>query len=174
SDQFIAAQNFMAQGNIKDALVILEDLSKNAPGSYRMLSLFSKAGALLQQGSRDSQEQAITLLKEIENTKGVDAIYRDLAEILRYMQEVDILKTSDKALDSIRLRLDQLITDKGPWYPMALELKGATLYKVGAYQQAAEVFVQLVQDKQIPDAMKMRAQLMTQTLAAKLNTQKKK
>ncbi len=87
--------------------------------------------------------------------------------------EINNLKGTDKALDAIRLRLDSLIKEKGAWYYLALELKGVILYKIAAYSESAETFLSLAQDKDTPNALKLRAQLMTQVLASKLNILKK-
>lgn len=174
SDQFIAAQKFIESDNPNDALIILKDLSGNGTGFYKTLSLFSQAGALLKQATKESTAEAIRIFQTIEKDTSVDKMYRELAEILRFGHAINDLNGSNKELDIIRLRLDTLIKEKGTWYYLALELKGVILHKVAAYSDAAEVFLTLAQDKDIPNAIKMRAQLMTQVLASKLSILKKK
>jgi hypothetical protein len=173
SDKFIAAQNFIVSDNLKDALTILEDLSNNGAGFYKTLSLFSQAGTLFKQGTSAATEEGILILKKIEGDASIEKNYRELAELLRFGHEINHLKASDKTLDVIRLRLDTLIKEKGAWYYLALELKGVILYKIAAYNDSAETFLSLAQDKDTPNALKLRAQLMTQVLASKLNILKK-
>ncbi len=174
SDKFIAAQNFIASNNLKDALTILKDLSENGSGFYKTLSQFSQAGTLLKQATKESTAEAVLIFHKIEKDTNVDKMYRELAEILRFGHEINSLNGSDKALDMIRLRLDALIKEKGTWYYLALELKGVILHKIAAYSDAAEVFLSLAQDKDTPNALKLRAQLMTQIIASKLSILKKK
>ena len=174
SDKFIAAQNFIASDNLNDALTIFKDLSENGTGFYKTLSLFSQAGTLLKQATKESTAEAVLIFQKIEKDTNIDKMYRELAEILRFGHDINSLNRSDKALDGIRLRLDTLIKEKGTWYYLALELKGVILHKVEAYSEAAEVFLKLAQDKDTPNALKLRAQLMTQILASKLSILKKK
>ncbi|HCU06652.1 MAG TPA: hypothetical protein DIC42_03610 [Holosporales bacterium] len=173
SDKFIAAQNFIASNNLKDALTIFNDLSNSGAGFYKTLSLFSQAGTLFKQETADATEEAMLILKKIENDTSIEKNYRELAEILRFGHEINTLKGTDKMLDAIRLRLDTLIKEKGAWYYLALELKGVILYKIAAYSESVETFLSLAQDKDTPNALKLRAQLMTQVLASKLNILKK-
>ena len=173
SDKFIAAQNFIASNNLKDALTIFNDLSNNGAGFYKTLSLFSQAGTLFKEEKSTATEEGILILKKIENDLSIEKNYRELAEVLRFGHEINNLKGTDKALDAIRLRLETLIKEKGAWYYLALELKGVILYKISAYSESAETFLSLAQDKDTPNALKLRAQLMTQVLASKLNILKK-
>lgn len=174
SKKFIAAQNFIASNNLNDAITIFKDLSESGTGFYKVLSLFSQAGSLLKKATQESTAEAVLIFQKIENDTKIDKMYRELAEILRFGHEINILTSSDKALDVIRLRLDSLIKEKGTWYYLALELKGVILHKVAAYSDAADVFLTLAQDKDTPNALKLRAQLMTQVLASKLSILKKK
>lgn len=173
SDKFIAAQNFIVSNNLKDALTIFNDLSDGGAGFYKTLSLFSQAGTLFKHDTAKTTEEAILILKKIENNTTIEKSYRELAEILRFGHEINNLKGMDKTLDVIRLRLDTLIKEKSVWHYLALELKGVILYKIAAYAESAETFLSLAQDKNTPNALKLRAQLMTQVLASKLNILKK-
>jgi hypothetical protein len=168
SEKFIAGQNALAQGKFNDAMVIFEDLSKTAPKTYQVLSLFSKVGTLLKQDSKESLLKAIETLKEIENSSSADKGMKTLALLLRYNHEIGMFDKGSADFGNIRIKVDEIISQGGAWSYLARELKGIILYKVGAFSDSAEVFVSLVQDPQTPEAIKTRSQLMAQVLASKI------
>ncbi|MBP9752422.1 MAG: tetratricopeptide repeat protein [Proteobacteria bacterium] len=168
SDKFITAQNALIQGKYNDALVIFEDLSKTAPKTYQVLSLFSKVGTLLKQETKETTQKAIETLKEIEASSNVDKDLKVLAKLIRYGQEIGILEKGSSELEALRLSVDGIIKDNTVWSYLAKELKGLILYKVGAEKEAAEMFISLVQDTKTPEAIRLRSQLMAQVLSSKI------
>lgn len=165
SEKFIGAQSLIAQGKIPEALGVVKDLSNSSHKTYSSLSKFYEAHLI----SKKDYKSALELYRNIANNSSVEKDLRDLAQIFSITLEIDHLKDENQAeeIDVILKNLDPLSAPEQPWRFLALELIGILSYKKNDIAKATEVFLQLAQDPQVPDGMRSRAQLMTQTLAAK-------
>jgi hypothetical protein len=168
SKKFVTAQNALVEGKFDDALLVFEDLTKNAPKTYQVLSLFSKVGVFFKKGTPDAISAAIESLKQIESSSFVDNDLKQFAKLLRLSHEIGNLDPKNKIFDDIRLDVDKIIKEENCWQPLAKEVKALILYRLGSFVDAAEIFISLAQDPKTPDAIRMRAQLMGQNLASKI------
>ncbi|CAO4835561.1 MAG: hypothetical protein CNLJKLNK_00473 [Holosporales bacterium] len=168
SDKLVMAQNAIAEGKFDEALTFLNDLDQTAYSSYKTLGLFNKAGALLKKGA--PREEVLAVFKSIEDASNIEDNFKTLAKLLRFSHQLGDMDTKTPEFEQMRLTVDKMIKEETPWSYLAKELKGLILYRVQANNEAAELFVQLIQDPKTPQAIKLRAQLMAQVLAA--NTKK--
>lgn len=168
SEQFIAAQNALTEGNYDEALVVFEGLINKGTDTYKTLSLFSKVGTLLKKETEDDTKQAIVLLKMIEEGKFVDNHFRVFAKILRYSHQINLLDHASDEFNQIRIDIDKISQENSTWAYMAKEIKGLLLMRLGAQSEAAEIFIKLIQDEKTPQIIRLRSQLMAQLLAKKL------
>ena len=168
SDKFIAAQNAIAQGNYDESLIILDNLSSDATPTYKMLSAFSKVGLHLKKGDKESVKIAISLLKTIESDTKIEKSFRDFAKLLRYSHQLYDLDVLGEEFNAMRLDLDKIIQQETVWSYMAKELKGLIFKRVGSNADAADIFIKLIQDPNTPQIIKLRSQLMGQSISAKI------
>ncbi|CAO5679263.1 MAG: hypothetical protein NEHIOOID_00236 [Holosporales bacterium] len=168
SDKLVMAQNAIAEGKFDEALTFLNDLDQTAYSSYKTLGLFNKAGALLKKGA--PREDVLAAFKAIEEDRNIEDTFKTLAKLLRFSHQLGDIDTKTPEFEQMRLTVDKIVKEDTPWSYLAKELKGLILYRVQANNEAAELFVQLIQDSKTPQAIKLRAQLMAQVLAA--NTKK--
>lgn len=168
SEQFIAAQNALTEGNYDEALIVFESLINKAPDTYKTLSLFSKVGALLKKETDGDTKQAVELLKTIENGKFVDNHFKLFAKLLRYSHQINVLDYKSDEFNKIRIDIDKISQQNSTWAYMAKELKGLLLIRLGSKSEAVEIFIKLIQDEKTPQVIRLRAQLMAQLMAKKL------
>lgn len=169
SDQFIAAQNAVVQGNYDEALIVLENIIQTAPNTYKMLGLFSKVGVFLKKDNQEDMVKAFDLLKEIENQSGIDQYFKTFARLLRYFHQINLLDMASDDFNKIRLDIDKVAGEDNVWSYMAKEIKGLILNRVGSHKEALEMFVGLIQDPKTPQIIKVRSQLMAQLLSSQKN-----
>lgn len=166
SDKLVSAQNALAEAKFDEAQTLLDDLSATAYASYKTLSLFNKAGVLLKKNAPKSE--VIAVFKSIEESKDLEDDFKMLAKLLRFSHELGDMDVKAPEFEQMRLEVDKLSKQETSWVYLAKELKGLILFRVQASTEAAEIFVQLIQDPKTPQAIKLRSQLMTQILAAKV------
>lgn len=167
AEQFMEAQDSIANGQLTHALQILESVGKNSNKTYAALARFLDAGVLAQEGGADNLKKALESVQSLAEDKHLEQTWRDLASLLYVSISLD-LNTPQNREDLLK-RLDNLTAVGNSWRSLALELKGILLYQKGdSAAAAAEIFVSLVQDPQTPEGIKSRAQLMTQVISAEL------
>lgn len=171
-EQFVAAQNALMQDQNQEALVILNDLKKSAPETYKTLSMFSIVGILLKKETTEATNEAISHLKELETASFVDGNFKKMAKLIRYTHEIEMIDVTSQDFANIRLDIDKMIGQDDIWSYLAKELKGLILNRVGSFSEAAEIFIQLLQDQKTPQIIKIRAQLMAQMLTSQLKDTK--
>ena len=164
SEKFVGAQNLIAQGKISEALGVIKDLTNSSHKTYSTLAKFYEAHLV----SKKDYKSALELYKNIVNSSLVERDLKDLAQIFAIIIEIDHLKEESQTdvIDLILKRLEPLAAPDQPWRYLALELKGILTYKNNDFAKATDVFLQLTQDPQVPEGMRSRSQIMTQTLAA--------
>lgn len=167
AEQFIEAQDSIANGQIPHALQILQSVMKNSNKTYSVLAQFLDTGVLVQEGGVDNLKKAVDNVQLIADNTHLDQMWRDLASLLYVSLSLDLNEGSDK--EKLLARLESLTATGNPWRYLALEFKAILLSQnVDSKAAAAEIFVSLVQDPQVPEGIKSRAQLMGQVLVAEL------
>jgi hypothetical protein len=114
-----------------------------------VIAKFIAAGAYLQQ---DKASEAAGLYADIENTSGVDRMYRDLAAL--YAVRLN-LETGDAA--EMHKKLDKFADRKNTWYFTALETRALLYAREGKSKEAAETFSKISGDAAAPPEAKTRA-----------------
>lgn len=168
AEQFIEAQDSLANGQTTHALQLLENMAKNSHKIYAALARFLDAGVLAQEGSPENLKKAIEAVQALSEDTHLEQAWRDLASILFVSISLDLNEGVD--MDKLLTRLVPLTVSTNSWHYLASELKGLILSQKGEAAPAAEVFVSLVQDPNTPDGIKSRAQLMAQVITAELGT----
>ena len=162
AEKLIAAQEYIAQGESGKAQEILNRLSADSHKTYQPLTLFQKAGLLLQEGPKSKPAEAIEIYNQLSANSKIDPLWRDLANLLAVMASID---QPDMKVEELLGRLNALTSDQNPWRYFAKEMKGILLYRKGEKGQAAELFARLVQDNQTPSGISMRSRLMVQIVS---------
>ncbi len=170
SEQFIGAEDLISQGKIAEAIGVMQSLSKVSHKSYAILAKFAEASLYAQEGPNENFTASKEIYQFIAQDTKVDKSLRDLATFFLINMKVD--ETEDfgdqKTLNEFLSDLEPLTHADNPWHNLANELKGFILFKQNDLVNASEVFVALAQDPKTPDNMRMRAQLMSQTIAAQM------
>lgn len=162
AEKLIVAQEYIAQGESGKAQEILNRLSADSHKTYQPLTLFQKAGLLLQEGPKFNPAEAMEIYNQLSANSKIDPLWRDLANLLAVMASMD---QPDMKVEELLGRLNALTGDQNPWRYFAKEMKGILLYRKGEKDQAAELFAQLVQDNQTPSGISMRSRLMVQIVS---------
>lgn len=162
AEKLIAAQEYITQGDPGKAQAILDGLSDESHKTYQPLALFQKAGLLLQGGAKSRPAEARAIYGQLSQNSKIDPVWRDLATLLMVMTSMD---QTDIKVDELLGQLSPLTHEQNPWRYFAREMQGILLYRKGDKAQAAEVLARLVQDKQTPAGISMRARLMVQIVS---------
>lgn len=174
SEQFVGAQNLVAQGKISEAVGVMQALSKASHSGYAVLAKFSEAAILSKEGAKQDVKRAQEIYTSIEQDRTVDKNLRDLATFFIVNLEMDRLPGAADAVAIKKLteKIEPLAQEGNPWRSVARELKGLLLYKQNKMTEASEVFISLIQDVKSPAELRMRAQLMQQILVGHLSGNK--
>lgn len=164
SEKFVGAQNLIVQGKTSEALGVMQDLSKASHKQYAVLAKFYEAYLVGQKDYKAAEE----VYKAINNDRAVEKPLRDLALIFSISLALDHLtpETQGPILEEALKNLEPLAQSDQPWRYLASELIGVAAFKKNDISKATEVFLKLAQDPEVPEAMRGRVQLMTQTLAS--------
>ncbi|MBY0462304.1 MAG: tetratricopeptide repeat protein [Alphaproteobacteria bacterium] len=174
SEQFVGAQNLIAQGKTAEAIGVMQALSKGSHQGYAVLARFLEASLLSKEGAGQDVKGAQDIYASIEKDRNADQHFRDLATFFSVNLEIDRLPsvpdeaTVKKLIDT----LEPLTKSDNPWHSIAKELKGLLLYKQNKTAEASEIFISLIQDAKSPAELRMRAQLMSQVLVGHLSENK--
>lgn len=152
----------MSKQNIDDkttheAVGRLSQLSKHAPQSIRVLSQLKQASLLVDQGKI---KEASSIWDAIRFDKTASSDFRSLANILWVENNIDTAKTKE-----LHSRINELLSEKTPWYAMAKECEGLLDLKSGKLIEAKQVFGQLSIDPNVSPGIKQRASVMLQIMA---------
>jgi hypothetical protein len=172
SEQFIGAQDLISQGKNAEAIGVMRSLSQVSHKSYAVLAKFSQASLYAQEGPNENFTTSKEIYESIAKDSKVDKSLRDLATFFLVNMKVDEMQDfrDQKSLDEFLRDLEPLTHQDNPWHNLANELKGFILYKQNNLASASEIFVALAQDQKTPDNMRLRAQLMSQTIATQMQT----
>lgn len=164
SEKFVGAQDLIAEGKISEAIGVMQSISTSSHKRYAILATFSEAMLKKQQNYKESQ----AIYQSIIDNKAVDSDLRSLALILLTSLKIEHLSADNEAveIETFLKDLEPLTQEQSPWRYVALELKGILAFKKKDFTLATDIFLKLAQDTQVPESMRTRSQLMTQTLAS--------
>lgn len=154
--QFLNAIGQAETGKQEDALTALAALKADAPGGYALLAAFREAAVKLKQGDKAG---AAAAYNAIAADTAVDALYRDLADVLAALIEVD---SADPA--EIRTRMARIGDDANPWRFSAREIGGLAALRAGDVAEARKIYDALAADAATPNGLRQRAEAMAQQL----------
>lgn len=167
ADYYITAQQHIAQGQFSKALSILKAIepggmfSSSQAKTYPHLARFTQAALLQEPGDQHNINQAIALYDELSQDRSFDPVWQSIATLQSV--RLQFQQTPEKATELLT-KIEPLTQDGQAFQALALEQKGLMLQHVGKTTDAAEVFVKLVQMKEAPEGVSMRAQIMVQQL----------
>lgn len=160
SEYFTMAHQLIAEGKSDQALSVLKTIS--ADKTYHPLAQFTQAAIL--SDTPDNPEninQAISLYETLAGDTSIELLWRHVA-ILQSVR-LKFTQDSDKGADLLSV-LDPLTTDGAPLQALALEQKAYMLYKMGKTTQAADLYASIIQLKDAPEGITMRAQIMSEKI----------
>lgn len=163
ADRFLHAQDLIAQGENMQALTDFAALAKDSKAIYPILAQFNQAALLGQDGPQKDIAAAGQLYEDLAKNTKIDAAWRGLATLFHVTLLAD--HTPLEQTQSLLDQLKPLLNKENPWFALASEIQGALLYRLGDIPGATSIFVQLAKDKNTPEGVMVRAQLMTQVLS---------
>lgn len=166
SDIFLDGLEAIEKGEPIRAQGVLDEVAAGSHKGYKMLAQFQKAALLVAEGNKASTTEAREIYKDIASNDKYPRRFRDLAE-LRVIAMKDTPRTEQTLRDTLS-KLEPFTKDGKPWRFTARELKAATLIELKEYVEAAEVMAGLITDKQTPEGIRSRAQIISQTLSNRI------
>lgn len=149
--RFVGALQLAESGKEQEARAAFEDLAKDGPSGYRVLSLFQLAAA---EASSGDKAKAVADYDALAGDSSVEPMLQGYAKIRAATLRVD---EADKA--EIARRVGDLAA-AGPWRHSARELLGLASYKAGDMQEAQRQFSELLSDPTAPQSLRRRAEMM--------------
>lgn len=144
--------------NVKAATPPLDELAASKIAGYRAMARFTQADMFLQ---KKDQKGAAAKFAEIAGDATLGQPFRDLALIRQTAVEFDMLQPQ-VVVD----RLRPLAVQGGPWFGSAGELVGAAYLRMNKPDRAAGLFGQIANDETVPESIRNRAIMISETLGA--------
>ena len=175
SQQFVSAQTLMFNKNIGDALAAMEGISKSSHRTYSTLAKFNMASILRQETGHKDLNRVEEIYKDLMNSSSAEHMFRELATVLYVSLRLDRLENDDHdELKKLEKLMEPCVDGSSPYRHLALELKGMIELRQKNHTKATETFVAIAQDEKCPKDLRLRAQVMTQSLAGQLAEQAQK
>lgn len=127
----------------------LTDFADRSDKDHAVIARFAAAAVY---AKRNDTEKAVTVYKAIENTTGVDAMYRDLARLLSAGQR---LTSADPA--ALHQELGSLTKPGNTWRFSALELEALLYAREHKMKEAADDLAEITAASDAPQDVRMRA-----------------
>lgn len=165
SEFFITAQQLISEGKTSQAQSVLKEITGDK--TYTPLAQFAQA-AILADGigpEGKTVDQAITLYDHLSADPKIELLWRHVAALQSIRLKFE--KNADHGANLLPA-FDALIAEGAPLRALALEQKAYMLHTMGKNTEAAELFVKVIQMKDAPEGIIMRAQIMSEKLAAGL------
>ncbi len=163
AEYFMTAQQLIAEGKTSQAMSALKEIGNDK--TYGPLAQFSEA-AILADGSGPEGKtvnQAIALYDILSTDPKIEPLWRHVAALQSIRLKFD--QGADKGPELLTI-IEPLTAEGAPLQALALEQKAYMLHAMGKDDQAAELFVKLLQMKDAPEGIIMRAQIMSEKIAA--------
>ncbi len=156
-DDFTAAVDLIQEDDIDTALIALERITDKASDGYVTMAKMKKAAILIEKKEID---QGLAIYEDLERT-AVDQSFKDMSSILFVLNAIDH-RSSDELIN----RVDRLILNSS-WKFSALELKGFILLKDKKYDNAKEIFNEIIKLRNAPSTLAGRARDMLDYIEGK-------
>ncbi len=158
-DRFVAAMEYVLDGNDVQAQAEFNRLTTEGAGQYPLLAAMRIASAKAAAGDATGAAADLTALADQRSTP---ALIRDVARIRAAMLLIDTASYAD-----IRARLEPLAVPDAPFRFSALELLGLSAFRGGDYAEAERNFTAIADDQNAPTGMNGRAGQMLDLIAAR-------
>ncbi len=172
SQQFLNAQTLIFNKNSGDALAAMESIAKNSHKTYATLAKFNLATVLRQPTGHQDLRRAELVYQEIIDDRSTEHLLRELATVLFVGLRLDCMEQgSTEELDKLLKRIEACTKDGAPYRHLALELRGMIELRQKNFPKATETFAKIAQDEKTSNDLRLRAQMVSQSLASQLTTQ---
>ena len=125
-------------------------LEEDAPSGYALLAKFQSAALMVRDGDPVG---AAKTYKDLAQATSTPALYRDLADILSALAEVDSADPAD-----LTQRMARIIDDNNPWRFSAREISALAALRAGDKARARDLYDGLATDSATPASLRQRAQ----------------
>ena len=156
-DDFTAAVDLIQEDDIDTALIALERITDKASDGYVTMAKMKKAAILIEKKEID---EGLAIYEDLERT-AVDQSFKDMSSILFVLNAIDH-RSSDELIN----RVDRL-TLNSSWKFSALELKGFIFLKDKKYDEAKEIFNEIIKLRNAPSTLAGRARDMLDYIEGK-------
>ena len=156
-DDFTAAVDLIKEDDIDTALIALERITDKASDGYVTMAKMKKAAILIEKKEID---EGLAIYEDLERT-AVDQSFKDMSSILFVLNAIDH-RSSDELIN----RVDRL-TLNSSWKFSALELKGFIFLKDKKYDEAKEIFNEIIKLRNAPSTLAGRARDMLDYIEGK-------
>lgn len=137
----------------------LQKLQSYSAGGRNHAAIAKFAAAGVHVKARET-DKAVSVYKEIENTRGTDRVLRDLAAVLRLSLILDTAEVKNLHAD-----LKKLSGRNNAWRFFALELQALVYARENKTQEAVEVLTNITSDPEAPLSAKTRASTLRELYA---------
>lgn len=152
SNLYMNALQLAGAGQKNTALRVLEDIPLKGNNAYTDLSRLLSASMLFDQGK---PKEALRVYDVLQSEGSSDPLLVELAEIRALYATID----TDR-LEDLKKKVSPFLTEKSPWYPSALEIRGLIAMREANHKEAIENFSLLAELKTAPQSMSQRADLL--------------
>jgi hypothetical protein len=156
SSEYMYATEMLRAGQSNLAVDLYEKLAKTAPGGYAAVARLHEADALLGAGNR---ADGIALYRQI--AAGSDPYLGAIARVHTAWAIVDQAPESE-----VKALLDPISAASSAWNPMVREILAYADFRAGNTGAAIAEYESLAADKNAPDGVRQRAQVLASFLKA--------
>lgn len=146
---FSQVQDTLMSGNEKDALNLLQDLSKKGTNGYKFISYLQKASLFLH---NKDYKKALENINQI-NSLSIPVYYKDLSNYIYNSIRLE----NDKDLTSLIKDLKKSAVPKNSFYYSNLELLSVTLYNMKEYKEAINNLNIIIDSNNAPNGVVERS-----------------
>jgi len=139
----------LAEGKVTSARATIDQLATNADPGIRALAMMNQGNLAL---SKNDLKGAAARFAAIAGDSTLPQTFRDLALIRQTNVEFDTLKP-----EMVIQRLFPMATPNSPWFGSAGEMVAMAYIKQGKRAEAAKLFSQIAQQKDMPPELSQRA-----------------
>jgi len=139
----------LAEGKMTSAKATIDQLATNADPGIRALALMNQANLAL---NKNDLKGGAAKFAAIAADASLPQAFRDLALIRQTNIEFDTLKP-----EVVVQRLFPMVTGDSPWFGSAGEMVAMAYIKQGKRAEAAKLFSQIAQKKDMPPELSQRA-----------------
>ncbi|BAQ17859.1 tetratricopeptide repeat protein [Methyloceanibacter caenitepidi] len=161
-DAFTAAVALKNANEQEKATEAFEELVKDGPSGYAILSRFQLASSQAKAGETD---KAVESYEALAKDRRVDAILKGLATL-----QAATLRLDQADYAEMQKRLDGLASGKSAWRFSAKELLGLSAYQNGDLKAAEDQFSALLVDAGTPRNMRDRANVLLALIVSQTAT----